>query len=42
MKYNGMERSRIAWSGMSGAEWNKYFIPLFEYFKREMNKIEGR
>jgi hypothetical protein len=25
-----------------GAEWNKYFIPLFEYFKREMNKIEGR
>jgi hypothetical protein len=22
-------------------EWNKHFIPLFEYFKREKNKIEG-
>jgi hypothetical protein len=24
-----------------GAEWNKYSVPLFGYFKNEMNKIEG-
>jgi hypothetical protein len=25
-----------------GAEWNKYFVPLFVYFKNEMNKIDGK
>jgi hypothetical protein len=25
-----------------GAEWNKYSIPLFGYFKKESNKIDGK
>jgi hypothetical protein len=25
-----------------GAEWNKYSVPLFEYFKKEENKIESK
>jgi hypothetical protein len=26
----------------NGAEWNKYFVPLFVNFKNKMNEIDGK
>jgi hypothetical protein len=39
MKWSGAEYSGVEWDG---AERNKYSVPLFEYFKKERNKIDGK
>jgi hypothetical protein len=39
MKYNRAKRNRVEWNE---TKWNKSSIPLFGYFRKEINKIEGK